>query len=115
MRWKTLATALSAVAIAMGLWSWLNDRSGRQGLQAYSIVVGGMTVGEVREIMGREEDPPDERRTTTGEYERSWTFKDGTRYTVVFDKQGRSIYKEIAPGYCGVTPLMGKYIDEGGK
>ena len=71
-----------------------------------------MTVDEVRAVMGRKEDPPDERMTTTGEFERSWTFEDGGRYTVVFDKGGRSTYKEIAPEHCGVTPLMGKYVKE---
>lgn len=75
-------------------------------------MVGGMTVDEVRKAMGREEDQPDERMTTTGEFERSWTFEDGTRYTVVFDKDGRSIYKETAPTHCGVTPLMSKYAKE---
>jgi hypothetical protein len=115
MNWKTLGILIVisiAMVTAIGVCRWLYVRSGAEGLQGYSQVVGGMTVDEVREIMGRKEDPPDERMTMTGEFERSWTFEDGARYTVVFDKNGRSIYKEIAPDYCGVTPLMGKYVKE---
>jgi hypothetical protein len=82
------------------------------GYIAYSQVRGKMSLDEIRKVMGRPEDPPDKRRTTTGEFERSWTFEDGGRYTFVFDKDGWSTYKEMAPAFCGVTPLMGKCIDE---
>jgi hypothetical protein len=115
MNWKKLASVLLIAAMAVGVGRWLYRASGRQGLQSYAQVLGGMTLDEVRAVMGKSEDSPDERGTTTGEFERSWTFPDGARYTVVFDKEGRSIYKEIAPDYCGVTPLMGKYIEEAGK
>jgi hypothetical protein len=73
----------------------------------------GMTLDQVRQIMGRNEDEPDERETSSGEFERSWTFAaDGGRITVVFDQNGRSTYKEFAPDDCGVTPLMDKYISK---
>jgi hypothetical protein len=76
----------------------------------YSSVVQGMTVEQGRRVMGRQEDQPDERPTTTGEFERSWSFEEeGVRFTVVFDQAGRSTYIELGPTSCGVTPLQGKY------
>ena len=80
--------------------------------RAYSRVVGGMTLDEVRRVMGRFEDLPDERVTETGELERHWTFEPDFRLTIVFDKNGRATYREMAPNYCGVTPLMGKYHEK---
>jgi hypothetical protein len=79
--------------------------------RCYRQVTGGMTLAEVREVMGRDEDPPDTRQTSTGEFERSWTFDDA-RITVVFDPDGHSKYKEFTPDSCGVTPLMEKYKKE---
>ncbi len=70
-----------------------------------------MTLEQVRTAMEREEDPSDARQTTTGEFERSWSFADGGRITVVFDAEGHWFCKEIGPVGCGVTPLMGKYVD----
>src|SRR5271170_4819242 len=111
MNWKRLACVLLvlivAFAVAFAVDRWHDEA---KLAQRYSEVVGGMTVDQVRQVMGRNEDQPDERQTTTGEFERSWTFKNGVRFTVVFDKDGHSVYKEIAPDECGVTPLMGIYV-----
>lgn len=71
-----------------------------------------MTLAEVRDVMGFDEDSPDKRPTITGEFERSWSFADGGRITVVFDPNGRSVGKEIAPSDCGNTPLMEKYSNK---
>ena len=101
-----------AIAMTMGAYRWLLIKPGAEALRGYSRVEWGMTIDEVREAMGRNEDPPDERMTMTGKFERSWTYEDGARCTVVFDRDGHSIYKEIAPSYCGVTPLMGEYVEE---
>jgi hypothetical protein len=112
MSWKKLTCVVLVVGAAFLVDLWLCFPAERQGLQGYSRVVGGMTVEEVRQVMGRGEDQPDGRITTTGEFQRSWTFENGARYNVVFDKDGPSIYKEIAPAGCGVTPLIGKYVNE---
>ena len=106
---RTKLVILSAVAAVMvtivSASLWLYAKSGTQGLREYARIVGGMTVDEVRDVMGREEDIPDNRRTATGEFERSWTFEDGTRYTIVFDNEGRSTYKELAPAFAAIRLL----------
>ena len=109
-RRKQLVIALCVSALAIGAYSWFEAT---RGARAFAQVRWNMTVDEVRKIMGRQEDPPDKRRTKTGEFELSWTFERSGRYTVVFNQEGRSTYKEIAPYYCGVTPLQDKYIEEG--
>jgi len=101
--------ALAVIAIGIVAYWWFRTP---ELVRCYSRITGPMTLTQVRDVMGREEDPPDPRRTTTGEFERSWSFSDGGRITVVFDPNGNSRYKEIAPCECGVTPLMGKYIDQ---
>lgn len=111
MRQRTLLALIastvivSTIAIALSLWLRSNEFN-----RCYSQIKGGMTVDQIRDVIGREEDSPDPRPTVTGEFERSWSFSDGGRITVVFNPNGRSIFKEIAPVDCGVTPLMGKYV-----
>ena len=100
---------ISVIAIAVAVYWWLQPP---ELVRCYSRIAGPMTLKQVREAMGRDEDPPDERKTTTGDFERSWSFPDGGRITVVFDAGGHWFYKEIGPSDCGVTPLMGKYIEE---
>jgi hypothetical protein len=117
MNWKRLLcllVVLTAVAIGVvfAVDRWRHGHDEAQMARRYSGVVAGMTVDQVRQVMGRNEDQPDERQTTTGEFERSWTFENGVRFTIVFDKDGHSFYIELAPDYCGNTPLMGKYIKE---
>src|SRR5262245_37659716 len=107
-RFKKLVCLLLFIVVVVGVSRRWLAAAEVPGLQSYAKVSGGMTVEEVRQIFGREEDPADERKTATGEFERSWTFGKG-RFTVVFDCEGRSYYKELAPAYCGVTPLMDKY------
>jgi hypothetical protein len=112
--WNKLTSVLLVVgvflvvgAIAFGVHQWLRNTWERR----YSRVTGGMTVNQVREEMGRDEDQPDERTTEAGEFERSWTFHEsGVRITVVFDRNGHSTYQEFGPSFCGVTPLMGKLL-----
>ena len=95
---------------AFGVMWWHRASEYRR---CYARVLGGMTLDQVRQIMGGNEDEPDERETETGEFERSWTFAaNGARITVVFDKTGRSTYTEHGPSGCGVTPLMDKYISK---
>src|SRR4051794_32157377 len=106
MNLKRLLCVVLVLAVMFGVDRWLYVPEWQR---RYSQVVGGMTVDQVRQVMGRSEDREEERKTTTGEFEHSWTFVDGVRLTVVFDKTGRSTYKEFAPSFCGVTPLMGKY------
>ena len=109
MNWKRLSCLLLLVAVVLPLSRWHSETA---LMHRYAQIVGGMTVEQVREVMGRNEDQPDQRTTTTGEFERSWTFQDGTRFTFVFGSDGKLTYSEIAPSYCGVTPLMTKYVKE---
>lgn len=97
---------VATIAIVLSLWLKSNEFD-----RCYVRIKGGMTVDQIRDLVGREEDSQDLRPTITGEFERSWSFSDGGRITVVFGPNGRSIYKEIAPVDCGVTPLMGEYVD----
>jgi hypothetical protein len=106
---KWLLCALLAIAGLFYVARWLDLREW-QG--RYARVAGGMTVDEVRQVMGKMEDTQDRRRTISGEFERSWTFPGGVRVTVVFDSNGRTIYIEHGLTDCGVTPLMGKYVKE---
>jgi hypothetical protein len=115
MNWMRLSCVLLALAVAFAADRWLaaseQERRDAEMAHRYSSVVGGMTVEQVRQVMGKQEDQPTERKTTTGEFERSWSFmEEGWRITVVFDKDGRSTYIEHGPTDCGVTPLQGKYI-----
>lgn len=78
-----------------------------------SQVENGMTVEQVREVMGRDEETPNGHNTANGEFERSWMFaENGVRCTVAFDKDGRVIYREFGPSYCGTTWLSGKFVQE---
>ena len=105
---KRIAGLLAAVATIIAVILWFRTPDWKR---CYAQITSKMTVHQVREIMGRDEDESDNGTTAAGEFEKSWTF-DGsdTRITVVFDQNGHSIYKELAPSFCGVTPLMGKLI-----
>jgi hypothetical protein len=105
---KVAGLALLAAALGLGGYFWFRTPEWQR---CYAKATGGMTLAQVREVMGRDEDPADERQTATGEFERSWTFDDGgVTLTVVFGPDGRSTYIEFGPDFCGVTPLMEKYI-----
>jgi hypothetical protein len=112
MNWKRLSCLLLLIAAVLPLVRQPHLTFEMALLHRYSQVVGGMTVEQVREVMGRGEDRPNERKTTTGEFARSWTFAGGIRLTFVFSKDGKVTYKELAPSYCGVSPLMAKYVKE---
>jgi hypothetical protein len=123
MNWMRLSCVLLILAVAFAVDRWLAaseqdrraaEKSHRDSEMArrYSSVVAGMTVEQVRHVMGKQEDEPNDYKTSTGEFERSWSFEDGVRFTVVFDKDGRSTYIELGPTYCGNTPLMSKYVKE---
>jgi hypothetical protein len=64
-------------------------------------------VEQVREIMGRNEETPNGRFGKAGEFERTWIVDDAA-ITIVFDRDGRSCYREFGPSFCGVTPLGGR-------
>jgi hypothetical protein len=106
----TFAVMIVVIAVSLGIRQWVITS---QWKRSYARVTGGMTLDQVRQAMGRDEDEPDERLTTTGEFERSFTFAEsGICLTVVFSPDGVSTYKELGPIYCGVTPLMGKYVEK---
>ncbi|MBI2804062.1 MAG: hypothetical protein HYX68_03660 [Planctomycetes bacterium] len=77
----------------------------------YARINGKMTLDHVRHLIGFDEDHPDGRKTDSGAFERAWSFLDGACITGVFDPNGFCYYKEIAPQFCGATPLMADYID----
>jgi hypothetical protein len=108
-RFVVVGIALAATMTAIAGYWWFRTP---ELVRCYAQITSGMPIEQIREIIGREEDPPDSRPTINGEFERSWSFSDGGRITVVFDAAGTLVYKEIAPIGCGVTPLMGKYVDE---
>jgi hypothetical protein len=114
MSWKRLSCVLLALPVVFAMDCWLvgseQKRQDAEMARRYASVVAGMTVEQVRQVMGKQEDEPDKRPTTTGEFERSGSFENGVRFTVVFDKDRRSTYIELGPTSCGVTPLQGKYI-----
>ena len=58
IRTKIIAVLLvagAATAIVLGVQSWIRHTADR----SYSRVTGGMTVSQVRQAMGRDEDEPD--------------------------------------------------------
>jgi hypothetical protein len=98
---KRTGLLLVVASIALSVYCWFRtpevDRCYRQ-------VEAGMTVDQVRQIMGCDEELPNGIIGAAGEFERTWAVGDA-RITVAFDRNGRSSYKEFGPDFCGVTPL----------
>ena len=101
IKWFGVAVGLAFIICAAYLWVRIpfSERCYRQ-IQAQ------MTLDQVRQIMGFDEEKSNERIGPAGEFERTWTVDD-VRITVVFDRTGHSSYKEFGPDFCGVTPLSG--------